>query len=375
MTYNDTPQRRAALLNIARSVAEKAQAEGRELSVAESDQINAALSEIRSIDERVRADAKSKELLGQLDLMAAGRDVNTGDTTRRLTFSKDMAGQLATKMLGDGLHSKAGLAPSGAAVVGQGFETAPFELGKPTNALLAALPVVTHPSAEFSYLRQATRTNLAAIVAEGATKPTSTYSIVRVEDSLKIIAHLSEGVPRFWFLDNESLQQFLVSELTFGLQAAVEAYALTVVNATSGIVLQAYATSTLAVLRKSLTTLETAGYEPGFMLVNPGDWEGVELALASTNAVEHLSLPYDASARRLFGVPVVVSAAQALGVSHTVGRDAVALDTDGRGVSVQWSESSNATDFEKNLIRARCEMRAALSVYQPAAIVKGDLTA
>jgi hypothetical protein len=62
-------------------------------------------------------------------------------------------------------------------------------------------------------------------------------------------------------------------------------------------------------------------------------------------------------------------------VSHTVGRGAVALDVDGRGVAVQWSESSNADDFAKNLIRARCEMRAATSVYQPSAIVKGDLTA
>ena len=48
-----------------------------------------------------------------------------------------------------------------------------------------------------------------------------------------------------------------------------------------------------------------------------------------------MSLPYDASARRLFGVPVVVSNAETAGVSHTVGRDAVALDVDGRGVAVQ----------------------------------------
>ena len=33
-------------------------------------------------------------------------------------------------------------------------------------------------------------------------------------------------------------------------------------------------------------------------------WEGVELALSSTNAIEHLSLPYDPASRRLFGVAV-----------------------------------------------------------------------
>jgi len=45
-------------------------------------------------------------------------------------------------------------------------------------------------------------------------------------------------------------------------------------------------------------------------------WEGVELALSSTNAVEHLSLPYDPATRRLFGVPIVVSNAQAVDADH-----------------------------------------------------------
>ncbi len=35
--------------------------------------------------------------------------------------------------------------------------------------------------------------------------------------------------------------------------------------------------------------------------------------------------------------------------------DAVALDTDTLGVNVAWSETSNADDWSKNLIRARCE--------------------
>jgi hypothetical protein len=113
----------------------------------------------------------------------------------------------------------------------------------------------------------------------------------------------------------------------------------------------------------------------GFLLLNPTDWEGVELALSSTNAVEHMSLPYDAASRRLFGVPVVTSNAQAAGVSHAVGKDAIALDTDTHGVQIQWSENSNADDFSKNLVRARTELRAATSVYSPLAVVVGDLTA
>ena len=45
------------------------------------------------------------------------------------------------------------------------------------------------------------------------------------------------------------------------------------------------------------------------------------------------------------------------------------------GVGVQWSETSNADDFAKNLIRARCEGRVATSIYAPLGVVVGDLTA
>jgi hypothetical protein len=237
------------------------------------------------------------------------------------------------------------------------------------------MPVKQHTTPEFAYLRQTTRTSNAAVVAEGGTKPTSVFSVTRIEDSLDVVAHLSEAVPRYWFVDSPALQQFLTTELTFGLQNAIEAAALTTINSTSGIMAQAYSTSVLQTLRKSLTTLEVQGYEAGFMLLNPSDWEGVELALASTNAVEHLSLPYEPACRRLLGVPVVVSNAQAVGVSHAVGSSAIGLDTDVAGVQIAWSETSNATDWATNMIRSRVEGRFAASVYSPAAIVKGDLTA
>ena len=42
---------------------------------------------------------------------------------------------------------------------------------------------------------------------------------------------------------------------------------------------------------KGRTKLETAGYAASALVLHPLNWEGVELALASSNAVEHLSLP------------------------------------------------------------------------------------
>ena len=57
----------------------------------------------------------------------------------------------------------------------------------------------------------------------------------------------------------------------------------------------------LTTLRKGLTKLETAGS----LVLHRLEWKDVELARASSNAVEHLSLPYDPATRRLFGVPVL----------------------------------------------------------------------
>jgi hypothetical protein len=58
--------------------------------------------------------------------------------------------------------------------------------------------------------------------------------------------------------------------------------------------------------------------------------------------VEHPGLPYDPATRRLFGVPVATSNAQAAGVGHVLAAGAVALNTETRGVNVQWPENATA---------------------------------
>jgi HK97 family phage major capsid protein len=140
-------------------------------------------------------------------------------------------------------HGSKALSPSGAAVVAQEFTADPISLGRPPLSLLDVIPVITHPTQEISYLRQTTRTNNAAVVAAGALKPTSVYSVTRSENSLAVIAHLSEGIPRHWLLDNTALEQFLDNELRYGLAVAVDAKVLSDINGTSGIQSVAYATS------------------------------------------------------------------------------------------------------------------------------------
>jgi hypothetical protein len=133
---------------------------------------------------------------------------------------------------------------------------------------------------------------------------------------------------------------------------------------------QTYSTSVLVTVREGLTKLEIAGS----LVLHPMDWKDVELARASSNAGEHLSLPYDPATRRLFGVPVVATVGEAAGVGHVLATDSVALDTDTRGVDVQYSENATADSFGKNLVFARCESRYATSVFSPLGVVSLDLT-
>jgi hypothetical protein len=91
--------------------------------------------------------------------------------------------------------------------------------------------------------------------------------------------------------------------LQYGLSRAIEAKVIADINATSGIVTQAFATSIRVTLRESMTALEVAGYTPEAFLLNPADFETIELALSTTNAVEHMGLPYDAATRRLTECP------------------------------------------------------------------------
>jgi hypothetical protein len=259
-------------------------------------------------------------------------------------------------------------------VVGQTFQPDVVELGKPATSLLDVVPVVVQPTPQFAYLRQSARTNAAAIAPELSVKATAVYTIVRIADQLDVVAHLSEAVPKYWLADNAALEQFLDMELTYGLQQATEAMIVSDVAGTSGVQTQAYATSVLTTLRKTLTKLETSGYVPSAIALNPTDFEGIELALSTVNAVEHLSLPFDAAARRLWGTPLVATNAVAAGVSYTLAEGAVILNTDSYGVQIAWSEMSNADDWSKNLIRARCEGRYATSVAAPLGVVVGDLT-
>lgn len=358
-------------LKDARDIEDKARDENRGLTAEEQARIDDVAARSKSVLDALaqrRHDSQVWDVVRELSDSVTGGIGDAGggaDKSRRLSF-RNLGHKAARQMLPDGAKA---LAPSGSAVVAQEFAPDPIPLGRVATGLLDVLPVKVHTSPSYAYLQQVTRTNNAAVVAEGAVKPTSIYTLTRVQNVLAVLAHLSEALNRLWFLDEASLSAFIDAEMEFGLRVALEAKVLADINGTSGIQSQTFATSVLATLRKGITKLETAGYAPGSIVLHPTDWEGVELALSSITAVEYRSLPFDPAARRLYGTPVVVTVSQPAGAAHVLAQEAVTVDTDSFGVQVAWSENATADSFSRNQIFARCEMRTGTSVLSPLGVV------
>lgn len=287
----DLKKRRDQLITEAKGIAEAAKKDGRDLLKAEEQhEIGEMLTEIKGINETLAADAKSANIFAQLDAMAAGNtDITPGGepfdgasgAKQFLSFSKGWSDQLAAKTQ---LYGEKAIAAGSSVFIDAELTTTPIPIGRPATALLNVLPVTRHGQPAYSYLRQSVRNNQAAVVAEGATKPTSVYTIVKVDGALSVIAHLSEPVPRYWFEDRAELQQFINDEMSYGLQLAVESKALADINGTSGIQTQTYDTSKLVTIRKSLTKVEVQGYTPSAIVVHPMDWEEIELLLVTSRS-------------------------------------------------------------------------------------------
>lgn len=260
----------------------------------------------------------------------------------------------------------------------------PVDLGKPATGLLDIIPVRTVAGGQYSYLRQTVRTNNAAPVAVGAVKPTSVMTLTRINGTLETVAHLSEPIPEKWLEDARELDTFVEEEMAAGLNSALEGQLLNgtgISPSLDGIVAtatgtQAYTTSPLVTIRTALSQLEAAGLTPSAVVLAASDWLAIETATLTAGGYVlgqgTNGAPLDAIRRTVWGVPVVVSVAHTAGTAVVLSEDSVGLVTDG-GIEFVWGRIND--DFQRNQVRGRAEIRAAVEVTRPAGIIVCDLTA
>lgn len=240
----------------------------------------------------------------------------------------------------------------------------------------------TTTSNALEYAIQTTRTNNAAVVAEGALKASSNYVWDLRSFPVRTVAHLVKA-SRQILDDAPGLQSIIDAEMRYGLAFAEEAELLygdgTGVHIL-GVVPQATAYSAafpvtgetaidrvrLAMLQSVLALLPVSG-----TVLNPTDWTKIEM-LKDGMGRYIIGDPQGTVAPRLWGLPVVASIALTAGTFLTGAFKQAAQIFDRLQVEVLISTENN-DDFEKNMLTVRAEERLAFVVKRPAAFITGNL--
>ena len=220
--------------------------------------------------------------------------------------------------------------------------------------------------------------NTAVEVAEGLAKPEGAFTFTVASKALATIA-VWVPITRQAAEDESQLTGYIQGRLSYACEKRLDAQLLNgdgvapnirgILN-TTGVQTQAIGTDGMLVaIRKMITKVQIAGYDASGCVLNPVDWEGVELAKDSTGNWIFTNDPTSLMGPRVWGLPVVPTVAIAAGTA-LVGafREAATLWRKA-GVRILMSDS-HVDNFTKNILVILAEMRAQLAVYAPPAFVK-----
>lgn len=276
-------------------------------------------------------------------------------------------------------------------------------ISTPTNAVpkdrrpgIVASPVIapvvgdllntgTTTSNMIEYLKESSETINAAETAEGAAKPYSTFAFTTESAPVRTIPHITR-ITRQLADDAPALAAFIDNRMAKGVDDRVEAQIIkgdgTGQNLgglfkTGNYTAHGYKTtdkfSKLDILKKCIARLQTAGYRPQAVLMNPLDWADLTLS-KKTDGSYLLGNPANATQDVVWGVPVVLSASVTSG-NFMVGDFFAAATVYTRQGTVVEIFEQDGDNVEKNLLTIRAECRKALAVEVPAALIGGTFPA
>ncbi|WP_330236151.1 phage major capsid protein [Streptomyces sp. NBC_00566] len=224
--------------------------------------------------------------------------------------------------------------------------------------------------------------NKAAVVAEGADKPKSgPFSFDLITTTLKTVAHWVP-ITRQAADDNAQLMGYINGRLTYGLEYKLDREILTGngssemqgILTTPGIgTYQPGSGNTdpkLITVRKAKTQGELALYPPDAVVMNPMDWQDIELDEDANGQFRVIANVTDPGApTRLWGLVVVTSVAMAAGTALLGGFRTGATLWERQGITILMTDS-HADYFTANTLVILAERRANVAVHTPAAFVK-----
>ncbi len=245
-----------------------------------------------------------------------------------------------------------------------------YTLPMKPSLLTAFVPSKLITSNDFTFIRQSARVNRAAVVADGATKPTSTYTLDEVAGTLDTIAHMSEPVMNRILSDKAGLQSFLAMEMAMGLDLAAESELVAAILA-ADIQAQTFSVDALTSIRKGLTKLEAVYVRPDFIAVSLEDAESLDLARYTVDGHFVFDGPRTAGPNGdVWGVRLVKNDSVVTGTA-IMGSAAAGLRRYVNG-QADWALDT-LSGFEVNTTRSRLEQRSKSVVTRPFAIVAIDL--
>lgn len=224
--------------------------------------------------------------------------------------------------------------------------------------------------------------NAAAVVAEGGDKPKSgPFSFELISTSLKTVAHWVP-ITRQAADDNSQLMGYINGRLTYGLDYKLDREILTGNGTTQmqGILTTAgigtyqppsgNTDAKLITVRKAKTQGELALYPPDAIVMNPLDWQDIELDTDANGQFRVITTVTDSGApMRIWGLTVVTSVAMAAGTALLGGYRMGATLWERQGITILMTDS-HAELFTANTLVVLAERRANVAVHTPAAFVK-----
>jgi HK97 family phage major capsid protein len=219
---------------------------------------------------------------------------------------------------------------------------------------------------------------------ENVTKPESGITFTLASSAVVTLAHFIP-VSRQVLDDSAQLESYVNGRLTYGLKLEEEDQLLngSGLSGNIGGILKsgnftAYnravtGDTKIDALRRALTQAQLSEYTADSIVLNPADWETIELQKATTG--EYIFGgdfgPIDAIGPRIWGKRVVptnsIPAGTFLVGSFSMG--AQIWDRMDAAVQISYEDGDN---FKKNMATLLCEERLALTVYRPSAFISGS---
>jgi HK97 family phage major capsid protein len=227
-----------------------------------------------------------------------------------------------------------------------------------------------------TYMKETAYTVAASAVAEGAPKPESAITLAAVTDPVVKLAHwipitdeLLEDVPAMsGYIDLRLMQGLQMTEDDQLLNGNGTAPNMTGLLARPGLappVARGTDTNADAVAKAMAAITATTNLVPSGVVLHPTNWESILLAKDAQGRYIGAGPGAPPAIPSLWGRPVAVSKAIAVGTALVVSGTAAMVFRRG-GINVQTS-NSHQDFFVRNMVAIRSEERLALCVFMPAA--------